>query len=242
VLLSLPIVTAAALGLSFVVPNNVSQGGFVFHRMVLFVFLLAILSLASVRWDRRAMVIMQIAAAVLTVAGLGIDALHYRRINGYLAELETLAPRMAAGSTLLYTESNEIPQDAGRGIIAHPVNPFLHAGCYLSLESQLVSLDNYEAIVGYFPVLFQPMVDPAGARPLPVHNVDGLPPRITFPPAVPGQVDYVVFFTGGCPVDPTERNVSLQRQLAESFGVVCKSAPRGAAVLYQANNAPRGTP
>jgi len=242
---SLPLITLAAVLLSFVVPNNISQGGFVFHRVVLFAMLLGILALAAMRWRPLAMLAIQLVATALTVAGYLLNAGHYRVVNQYLSELSTLGPRINSNHTLLYTESNLIPQTASGGVIAYPVNPFLHAGCYLALDRGLVEIDNYEAIVGYFPVLFQSQLDPPSQRPLPNHNSDTLPPRITFPPTVPGTVDYVVFFTGGASIGPTDRNNALQRQFETSFTAAGDSTPPSQSIefnpvarLYQAKGNP----
>src|SRR4029077_14515298 len=100
------------------------------------------------------------AAAAVAVGLLAMFWPRWMKLNDYLAEYETAAPRIEAGSTLLslvYSHQGTTPDGKE---IAFRTRPFLHASGYIADRKPLVDLGLYEANEDYFPMLFRPERNP----------------------------------------------------------------------------------
>ncbi len=113
----------------------------------------------------------------------------------------------------------------------------------LSLASRkgLVDFMNYEACVGYFPVVFRPRFQPfvhigrKGEFGTEGPNVDFL----TYPERTGGRVDYVLVWGAPREVHDPEAAASVRRQLDAAYDLVFTSRPRGLMRLYRRK--PAGT-
>ncbi len=95
--------------------------------------------------------------------GLGLVALRlprYAELNEHLREYLSVAPWLPSGATLLpLSFAHHGRSDDGR-VLAHATWPFRHAADWLVVSRGVVSADNYEAEVGFFPVIHRPGYDP----------------------------------------------------------------------------------
>jgi hypothetical protein len=101
---------------------------------------------------------------VSTIAiGLGLVGLRlprYAELNEHLREYLSVAPWVPSGATLLpLSFAHQGRGDDGR-MLAHATWPFRHAAGRLVVSRGVVSADNYEAEVAFFPVILQAGYDP----------------------------------------------------------------------------------
>jgi hypothetical protein len=218
---------AAAVVLYFAAPHQFAGGGWITFRLALFPYLLIIPWLAAQGLPGRLAVASQALAAAIALGMLASHLASYRRLDGYVGEYLSVAPAVAAGSTLLPVTL--YPWDAiepGRPLAAQ-VRPLDHAAGYLAAGGEIVVLANYEAHVGYFPVVYRPQLDPYRFLVSGDLDLDGYRRR-------GGRVDYVLVWGRVLPTRPAVRG--LLAKLARGYDLIATS-PRGLARLYRARAA-----
>jgi hypothetical protein len=137
---------AFALLLYFLVPEGVSQGGFLQQRLALFPSLLALPALSR-GLSHRSRVGVALALVAL-VAWRTVELLHFNR---YLAAgvdryLETLAPVTSDSRIVVMANGNN--QMVERMVLTHAVD-------YLAIPRGLVNWNDGHATVTYFPLRFR---------------------------------------------------------------------------------------
>jgi len=234
------------------------QGGrFMVKRLQLFpVFAIVLWAAAQpLRGSARRAVIAMVAVLAAALAGMRLES--YREAEAQIAEYVSAGALIEPGSSLLplhmrsggaqdadasgyrdlqrllesWASSLADRRQAGCG--RPPIrfaDPLRHASGYLALEHGARSLDNYEANVGYFPLVFRPGRNPYRE----LGNFELVPPRARFGDPRSG-VDYVLVWRADadCPLTP-----ELARELA-GFEHVGSSRPRGLADLYRRSAASR---
>jgi hypothetical protein len=229
------------------------QGGrFMVKRLQLFPVFAIVLWVAAqpLRASARGAVIAMVAVLAVALAGMRIES--YREADSQIAEYVGAGALIEPGASLLplymrtgaaqdaddASDARDLLRRVARWAIAlsghrqtgcgrPPIrfaDPYRHASGYLALEHGVRSLDNYEANVGYFPLVFRPGRNPYRE----LGNFELVPPEARF--GDPGSgVDYVLVWRAGadCPLTP-----ELVRELA-GFEHVASSQPRGLADIYR---------
>jgi hypothetical protein len=227
-------VFAVFVALVLVMPSNVGVGGFIELRLSLFPFFALILCSAASDPPAPLRLGIQVAAAGLTLALLGLLWTRWRVLDGYLAEYISAEERIPEGSTVLplsYSHRGTGPD--GRQL-AYRIQPFLHAGSHATAGKPVADLSLYAAnYEGYFPVHYRPELNPyrhIAQR----HRAERVPPWVdflTYPQRTGGRVDYVLIWQ--VPTDRRHPAVrSLWQQLRTGYERVYVS-PRGFAQLYR---------
>jgi hypothetical protein len=230
------VVVLVFLAAYFLAPSEISGGGFVNHRLLLFPFLALIPWLGAFDHSERRRLWIQTVAAVLAVLFLFVYARAYALIDQHLAEIAEAGQHIEPDHTFLYLSySNYGEQPNGREL-AFRTEPFLHAGGYVGAEKRLVDLSLYEANEDYFPIYYRPELNPYVHLSVGLLGIEQQPPRariLDYRQQTGGKVDYVL--TWGLRQDrlgdPAVRKVL--DQLAMGYDVVWRGSD-GLVTLYRA--------
>lgn len=144
--------TIAIVALYVGSPASMFNGSLIRERMALFVFLVPLAWVAP-RWPRS---VTNAIVALLTVVSLTYTAhlvLRYRKSDRAIVDFVRSAGAIGSNTVVLPLIDKRIAAD---GITELPQ----HAFDYVALEKNDVTLDNYEANAGYFPIANRPEVPP----------------------------------------------------------------------------------
>lgn len=225
------LVVLLLVGVYFVAPNEMGQGGFVTHRLNLFPFLVLILWLATVAFPPLLRTSIQSAGAALSMALVAAMLAMWASLAAHMGDILTAAARVEPRSTLVTLSfSNAGEEDDGRRL-AHRTWPFVHAGSHIAARVPLVDLSLYEAHENYFPLTYRPERDPFLLLARDPLDLEAEPPRVDLS-RYPGGIDYVLLvWPGAVPADdPAAR--SIRSQLAAGFERIHVS-PEGLAELHR---------
>jgi hypothetical protein len=181
----------------FAAPSELAGGGFINHRLNLFPFLALILWFGTFEhpaWRRGSI---EIAAAGIALAFLGVFAWTYARIDRGLSEIVAAGGRIEPDHTLLFLSFAHQGEEPGGRPLVFRTAPFLHASGYIAARKRLVDLSLYEASEDYFPLYFEPHLD-SYRHLATVHlGIETVPPRVDllgYSKRTGGRVDYVLLW------------------------------------------------
>jgi hypothetical protein len=211
----------------FVAPNNASGGGKLSFRLSLYGYFFFMLWIAAAAIPARLMRLLGCGAAAISVLMLVSHARHFRELNGYLDEFTLAGRYVSPNSTLLPVIVSDRGSRADGSKLTWKVRCFLHAADYIAAEKNVINLDNYEALTGYFPTLFQPAIDPAK------YLANGAADILSYPKATAGRgrIDFVLVWQVREQMSD-KLSQELKNQLAANYERVFTS-PRGFAELYR---------
>ncbi|MES1241353.1 MAG: hypothetical protein ABUT39_07025 [Acidobacteriota bacterium] len=217
------------VGVYFLAPNEMGQGGFVTHRLNLFPFLVLILWLGTFSYAAPIKAVLRSAASALAFGFLAATLALWAGLGAYLGEVLTAAPRLEPGRTLVTLSFSNAGVDEIGETLSFRTWPFVHAGSLLAARRPVVDLSLYEAHEDYFPLIYRPDRDPFTHLAREPIDLEAEPPRVDLS-ALP--VDYVLLVWPKAvpPENPAAR--SIRRQLAERYERVHVS-PQGIAELYR---------
>lgn len=154
-------------------PDAIAGGSITRPRWGLLSYLALLSGLAAVPWLPRWRLIGLGIGTLVAALLLGFRMPKLRAFQAGLAEYQLLAPYLRPGATILpiaYDKANGLPE----ALATNTYIPVLgEAVNYLAVEHALLSYENYEALTGYFPLVWRPGKTPllAGkqrpARPAP---------------------------------------------------------------------------
>jgi hypothetical protein len=231
------LLTVAVLAVTFfAAPSNLSGGGFINHRLVLFPFLTLMLWFATFEHSARRRLVVQTAAAAIALGFLGLMAGKYAELDAGIEKIVAVGNHVPPDHTFLFLSYAHQGLDAAGRPTASRVWPFVHAGGYVGARRRLVDLSLYEANENYFPLLYRPALNPyehLASDPL---GIEGEPPWVdlaAYPKRTGGSVDYVLLWglRDERRAEPKVR--SVLDQLAAGYDLVASSRD-GLAVLYRA--------
>lgn len=230
------VVVLVFLAAYFLAPSEISGGGFVNHRLLLFPFLALILWLGAFDHSERQQRWILFVAAGLSVLFLVVYARAYALIDQPLAEIAEAGEHMEPDHTFLYLSYANHGEQPNGHELAFRTEPFLHAGGYIVAERRLVDLSLYEANEDYFPIYYRPELNPYVHLSVGLLGIEQQPPRaqiLAYRQQTGGRVDYVL--TWGLRQDrlgePAVRKVL--DQLATGYDAVW-SGSDGLVTLYRA--------
>jgi len=180
----------------FASPDRFSAGGIINDRLLLFPFLVSILWFGTFDHTARRRLAVQIAAAGMALAFLGLFAWKYGELNRSLAEIAAAGDHVEPDHTLLFLSYAHQGED-GRSKLAFRTWPFVHAGGYIGARKRLVDLSLYEASSDFFPLYFRPALDPYRHLAIEKGSMEMDPPRadlLGYPKRTGGRVDYVLLW------------------------------------------------
>jgi hypothetical protein len=225
----------AAVGMYFCVfllsPPSAAGGSMILVRLACFPFFAILLWVASEPLEnetRRRLDLTVSAISSVAFAGLLLCHLQsYARINPYLQEFADAESLVPPGSTLLpiaWAEGADLDKRGRR--ISIGSTPLFEAADDFSAQNGIVALDNYEASVDYFPLIFRAGFDPF------VRIIDRGWDFEDYRSPRGQPVDYVLLWTGGLDRnDAIGRNII--RQLDNHYQLIFTSGYSGYAKLYR---------
>jgi len=221
--------------------HDMEGGGFISHRIALFIPPALMLFLASCT-DRISQFLKQFPLVIaLVLLTLGFHGVCFSYFNGYLMEYAGLGRHIRPDTFLvplhLFPEDGMVHEGPFRTSLYWRFDPVSHASNRVAIDTGAVTLDNYEAAVGYFPLLYRD-----GMNPIELGYEDSLILREDLD-QTRGFLDLIDHYkTRGFPADyilvwlkPGARMPEeLAMELADDFSISARSR-RG--LLYEAKGA-----
>lgn len=224
------------IGLYFNLPDYMAGGAFFVERLQFVIFLIAILWIANFSFSPF---LNKTYASVLFLLGSIIVVNRYsthHEMSKAAFEIVSSTDFVEDNSTLLTLSYNHNGLGLSGELICNHFWSFMHIGDYVCAEKNLVSLTNYEANTGYFPINYKDEVNPYGQ----LGFFEGQPPNPTikeYNENTPGNIDYVllVFYEKKYDSLPEVKNTFAD--LNESYDKIYTSE-NSRAILYKqrANN------
>ncbi|HEV8578972.1 MAG TPA: hypothetical protein VGX68_07790 [Thermoanaerobaculia bacterium] len=219
----------------FAAPSELAGGGFINHRLNLFPFLALILWFGTFDHPAGRSRGIQIAAFAVAIAFLGVFGRTYAQVDEGLAKIAAASEHVEPDHTLLFLSYAHQGERPGGQPLVFRTEPFVHASGYIGARKRLVDLSLYEASEDYFPIYFNPRLDPYRHLAAVHLGIETAPPRVDllgYPKRTGGRIDYVLLW--GLREDrrrePAVRDVL--EQLAAGYKEVWDSADR-AVRLYK---------
>jgi hypothetical protein len=141
-------------------PDAIAGGSITRPRWGLLSYLALLGGLATVPWPARWRWAGVGAGTLVAALLLGFRLPKFQALQAGLAEYQALSPYLRPGASLLpiaYDTENRLPE----ALASNTYIPVLaESANYLAVEQQLLSYENYEALTGYFPLVWQPGKSP----------------------------------------------------------------------------------
>lgn len=201
--------------------NGMRGGAFIEARIQLYPWFMLLLWLGCEAFSERTKGIF-IGCILLAFAGLLLcNTVHYTRINDRISEYLSIAAHVQPGHTLL-------PVHLGRtSDVRYIRDPMLHSSARLANETGLLTLDNYEPNMGYFPLLYKAQMNPyLGIGNFEEGDLSGLETYISNTQVT---VDFILVWNDDWQVYQSDH---LDQVLAARYELVATSA-QGRAQLYR---------
>lgn len=217
------------VGVYFLAPNEMGQGGFVTHRLNLFPFLVLILWLGSFSFPAPIKAALRSAGAAISLGFLAATFALWAGLDAYLGEILTAAPHLEPRRTLVTLSFSNAGVDEIGENLAFRTWPFVHAGSLLAARRPVVDLSLYEAHEDYFPLTYRPGKDPFTRLARDPLDLEAEPPRVDLR-GLPA--DYVLLVWPGAVPESHPAAQAIRRQLAADYERIHVS-PEGIAELYR---------
>lgn len=137
-------------------PDAIAGGSITRPRWGLLSYLALLAGLAAVPWSPRWRLIGLVTSTLVAALLVGFRVSKFQRFQAGLKEYQSLGSHLHLGGTILpimYGNVNNLPDalsiDTYIPVLAESVN-------YLAVDHHLVSYENYEALTGYFPLVWRP--------------------------------------------------------------------------------------
>lgn len=229
-----------ALVMYFIQPGSIGGAGILYIRLQFIPYLMLILWLASISFSDKMAKWILFPAVIIPVSLLTLRAPHHRMASEAVQEYLSVRDMIPSESTVLplsFAHQGLTPEGE---FVANRIWLFMHAADYLGSDRSLVMLGNYEAGLGYFPIVWkekkQPFFHIATKE-----GIEGRPPSVdilSYPAKTGGSIDYVLTW---CLDNPEFQDhpytQALKEQLAEGYTRVFTS-PNGLARLYARKDLP----
>lgn len=230
------LVVGAYLAMYFTVPDQMATGSYIAPRLAIYSLLAMVLFLAVGDYDRRSRIAFaSIAVGVSTLLLFGVT-MRMRALDAALEETTAAATHIAPGSTVL-TISRAPWGDHAAGTQSGAAAVFQHVDGYINLAARSVSLVNYEANTGHFPLMYREALNPyehmtvGGPQML-----EGMAPQIdiaAYESKTGHTVDYIAVWHGGTRDLGDSDWQGVQQQIDVGYELIFESKPRGLMKLYE---------
>lgn len=181
----------------FIAPDQLSSGGFINDRLLLFPYLTAILWFSTFRHSVRRRLAIQVATAGIALTLLGMLASKYAEINRDLAGIVAAGEHIEPDHTFLFLSyAHQGMGDRGT-MPSFRTSPFLHAGGYIGARKRLADLSLYQAHADFFPLYYRRLMNPYRRLRTREGSIESRPPVVdllSYPMKTGGRgrVDYVL--------------------------------------------------
>jgi len=228
------LIAAFFLLLALALPAHFAGGGWINDRLYLFVLFFTLLWLGARSFSGATKGRIRLAVGAITIGLVAAHTWPAWEINRCLEEYLSVEDRLEPGSTILplTLARNDLPRVPWP---VRKVDPLLHASGLLAARRGCVSLANFEATTGYYPVAYRRKLNPYR------HigfgwGLEETPPRvefITYPQRTGGRVDYVLLWGYRPEMDGGQEVGALLEQLGKGYQPAATSPGRGLMRLYR---------
>ena len=224
-----------ALLMYFIQPGSIGGAGILYIRLQFIPYLMLILWLASIPFSDKIAKRILFPAVIIPLALLTLRAPHHRLASEAVQEYLSVREHIPNRSTVLplsFAHQGLTPEGA---FVANRIWLYMHAADYLGSDRSLVMLGNYEAGLGYFPIVWkedkQPFFHIATNE-----GIEGRPPSVdllSYKQKTGGSIDYVLTWCLDNPEFADHPNTqSVNEQLAKGYEWVF-SSENGLAKLFK---------
>ncbi|HEY4573166.1 MAG TPA: hypothetical protein VIJ26_04365, partial [Thermoanaerobaculia bacterium] len=227
--------TAVLTVVYFAAPSELAGGGFINQRLLLFPFLTLLLWLGTFEHPARRRLHVQIAAAAIALAFLGLMLWKYAQLDRGLSEVVATVDTVAPDHTLVFLSYDHRGDVRGNDLVFR-TEPLLHVGGYVAARKRLVDLSLYEANENYFPLLFRPSLNPYLYMSHGLLGIEKVPPEVDllgYSRRTGGRIDYVLLWALRDDQRGDREVRAVLDQLAAGYSLVRRS-PSGRVLLYRA--------
>ena len=173
----------------------------------------------------------QIIAVLVSLGSLGVHTERSAVLNEYIDDYLSGMALIEPNSTIMGLSFSDYGVDSAGEPISTRVQIFEHTSDYIVAERHVVSLVNYEANCGYFPLLYRGDRNPYRHI---GEDLEEQPAKIDFlsyPERTGGRVDYVLLWGYEYHAD-NEHAQDIMRQLDAGYEEIHRS-PKGLTTLYR---------
>lgn len=207
-----------------VVSETGGQGGWYMRdRLSLFPYFALLLWFGAQIYTPAQKKKVQFAAVFATVGLLVLHMFSYRGINRQYAEYLSGMHLIEPNSTLLPVHTAYRGYGTDDGGLTFRADPFRHLSGYIAARRHVVSFDNYETQMGYFPALFRSEVDPYEHLGRTTEDETPAVNLRNYAKRTGGRVDYVLVWLGRKRNQQHDNTVALYDQLQHDYELVFTS-------------------
>lgn len=233
------LVVAAYVLIYFITPDEMSGGGKIKERLLLYPFFALILWFGAQSYHRLVKHRIQVVAVAISLMLLGAHTIKYAQLNNYLEEYLSGMHLIERNTTLLPLSFSHRGQAPDGSPLSWRIGPFAFASGYIAVHKGVVNLANYEGNQDYFPTIFRPQINPFVHLSLNDGRILAEPPRVdflTYPQRTGKRVDYILVWRVLEEQRGSLYTKSIFRQLKEGYELIYTSPQRGFMQLYRRKN------
>ncbi|MEM6800433.1 MAG: hypothetical protein AAF696_03460 [Bacteroidota bacterium] len=214
------------LAMYFLQPGSIGGAGILYIRLQFIPFLMILLWLAAIPFKRSSIHRYSLSAFFISIVLISLRAPHHKLASIAVQEYLELREHIEDRSSVLplsFAHQGLTPEGKN---VAKRIWLFMHAGDYLGSEKSLVMLGNYEAGLGYFPLIWKDDKQPyfhLGVK----DNIEGRPPGVdllSYPKKTGGSVDYVITWCMEGEFKDHPNTVEIRGQLAKKYELIFSSS------------------
>jgi hypothetical protein len=208
-------------------------GGTVHDRIAPSIWLSLLLWLGTQPLGRATRRIVVGLAIAIGLVFLGLRLPRYAALNDHLREYLSVAQWVPAGATVAPLSYAHGGLDEEGRPLADATWPFRHAADWLVPTRGVIDADNYEASVGYFPVIHRPGYDPYKLLGSSLDRLPGCVRLARFNRLAPRPADVVVVWNARFEEWDDPCTNELVKMLSSGYRRVYVSAPGARAEVYR---------
>ncbi|MCD6063665.1 MAG: hypothetical protein K0R82_1576 [Flavipsychrobacter sp.] len=158
----MPAVMLAVMLLSyFFAYESMLGGSYIRPRLECLVYLFAVVFVATVPAPKAVRIVSVLVAAGITCMYLSVRIPMFRHVNVFVSEVKSLEPYIKDQTVIMPLRYENFPKNANGEVMANKVLLFSHVIQSIPQNGKrYIFMDNYEAIVGYFPFLWKKEINP----------------------------------------------------------------------------------
>lgn len=222
------------LAMYFLQPGSIGGAGILYIRLQFIPFLMVLLWIAAIPFKRVSIHRYSLSAFFISTVLIALRAPHHKLASVAVQEYLEVSEHIEDRSTVLplsFAHQGLTPEGKN---VARRIWLFMHAADYVGSDKSLVMLGNYEAGLGYFPLIWKEDKQPyfhLGVR----DNIEGRPPAvdlISYPAKTGGSVDYVITWCMEGEFKDHPNTKEIRQQLDERYKLIFSSS-HNLAKLYR---------
>ena len=222
----------------FIQPGSIGGAGVLYIRLQFIPFLMLLIWVASLPLDKRLYYFLMIPVIVIPLVLISLRTPHHKKASEAVQEYLSVRPLIKDRSTVLPLSFAHQGLSADGLWVSDRIWLFMHAADYLGSDKSLVMLGNYEAGLGYFPIVWhqnkQPFFHIATNE-----GIEGRPPSVdllSYQEKTGGTIDYVLTWCIEGEFSNHPYTIDLKKQLNVAYELIFTSQ-NGLARLYKFRDA-----